>query len=134
MKTEGWIMKKLVTISREYGSGGRIIGKLLADKLKVPFFDKEIIDMAVEQSGYSREVLEGAELKAKSGFAYSLASAFSFNEGSTGSVLSVNDRLFLAQFQVIKEIGDTGQGVIVGRCAWYRSQTRFGSCVAVAVV
>ena len=112
-------MKKLVTISREYGSGGRIIGKLLAEKLKVPFYDKEIIDMAVEQSGYSKEVLEGAELKAKSSFAYSLASAFSFNEGGTGSALSVNDRLFLAQFQVIKEIGDTGQGVIVGRCADY---------------
>lgn len=112
-------MKKLVTISREYGSGGRIIGKLLAEKLKVPFYDKEIIDMAVEQSGYSREVIEGAELKAKSSFAYSLASALSFNEGTTGSVLSVNDRLFLAQFQVIREIGDTGSGVIVGRCADY---------------
>ena len=112
-------MKKLVTISREYGSGGRIIGKLLADKLKVPFYDKEIIDMAVEQSGYSREIIEGAELKAKSSFAYSLASALSFNEGATGSALSVNDKLFLAQFQVIKEIGDTGTGVIVGRCADY---------------
>lgn len=112
-------MKKLVTISREYGSGGRIIGELLAEKLKVPFYDKVIIDMAVEQSGYSREVIEGAELKAKSSFAYSLASALSFNEGTTGSVLSVNDRLFLAQFQVIREIGDTGSGVIVGRCADY---------------
>ena len=112
-------MKKLVTISREYGSGGRIIGELLAEKLKVPFYDKEIIDMAVEQSGYSREVIEGAELKAKSSFAYSLASALSFNEGTTGSVLSVNDRLFLAQFQVIREIGDTGSGVIVGRCDDY---------------
>jgi cytidylate kinase len=109
-------MKKLITISRQYGSGGRIIGKMLADKLGVPFYDKEIIDMAVEASGYSREVVEGAEMKAKSGFAYSLASALSFNEGSVGT-LSVNDRLFLAQFQVIKEIGDTGQGVIIGRCA-----------------
>lgn len=112
-------MKKLVTISREYGSGGRIIGKLLAEKLGVPFYDKEIIDMAVEESGYSREIIEGAELKAKSSFAYSLASALSLNEGAAGSALSVNDKLFLAQFQVIKEIGDTGAGVIVGRCADY---------------
>lgn len=44
-------MKKLVTISREYGSGGRIIGRLVAEKLGVPFYDKEIIDMAVEKSG-----------------------------------------------------------------------------------
>ena len=111
-------MKKLITISGQYGSGGRIIGKLLAEKLGVPFYDKEIIDMAVEASGYSREVIEGAEMKAKSGFAYSLASALSFNEGSVGT-LSVNDRLFLAQFQVIKEIGETDQGVIIGRCADY---------------
>ena len=111
-------MKKLITISRQYGSGGRIIGKMLAEKLGVPFYDKEIIDMAVEASGYSREVIEGAEMKAKSGFAYSLASALSFNEGSIGT-LSVNDRLFLAQFQVIKEIGENEQGVIIGRCADY---------------
>ena len=57
-------------------------------------------------------------MKAKSGFAYSLASALSFNEGSIGT-LSVNDRLFLAQFQVIKEIGENQQGVIIGRCADY---------------
>ncbi len=112
-------MKKLVTISREYGSGGRIIGKILAEKLKVPFYDKEIIDMAVEQSGYSREIIEGAELKAKSSFAYSLASALGFNEGIGGNALSINDKLFLAQFQVIKEIGATQTGVIVGRCADY---------------
>ena len=111
-------MKKLITISRQYGSGGRIIGKMLADKMGVPFYDKEIIDMAVEASGYSREVIEGAEMKAKSGFAYSLASALSFNEGAMGA-LSVNDRLFLAQFQVIKEIGENQQGVIIGRCADY---------------
>lgn len=111
-------MKKLVTISREYGSGGRMIGKLVAEKLNVPFYDKEIIDMAVESSGYSKEVLESAELKAKSSFIYSLAAALSFSEGQ-GASLSVNDKLFLAQFQVIKEIGDTDAGVIIGRCADY---------------
>lgn len=112
-------MKKLVTISREYGSGGRIIGKILAEKLGVTFYDKEIIDLAVEQSGYSRDIIENAELKAKSSFAYSLASALSFNEGVGGNALSVNDKLFLAQFQVIKDIGENNEGVIVGRCADY---------------
>lgn len=112
-------MRKIVTISREYGSGGRIIGKLLAEKLNVPFYDKEILDMAAEQSGYSRELIEGTELKAKSSFAYNLASALSFNEGVSGSPLSVNEKMFLAQFQVIKEIGETDKAVIVGRCADY---------------
>ena len=112
-------MKKLVTISRQYGSGGRIIGKLLAEKLGVPFYDKEIIDMAAENSGFSRELMEGTELKAKSSFAYNLSSALSFNEGVSGSPLSVNEKLFLAQFETIKGIGETGEGVIVGRCADY---------------
>lgn len=112
-------MKKLVTISREYGSGGRIIGKMLADKLDVPFYDKEIIDMAVQESGFSREMIENAELKAKSSFAYNLASALNFSEGMSSGSLSVNEKLFLAQFQVIAEIGKRGEGVIVGRCADY---------------
>lgn len=112
-------MKKLVTISRQYGSGGRIIGKLLADKLGVPFYDKEILDMAAEDSGFSRELIEGTELKAKSSFAYNLSSALSFSEGVSGSPLSVNERLFLAQFEAIKKIGGSNEGVIVGRCADY---------------
>ncbi len=112
-------MKKLVTISREYGSGGRIIGKLLAEKLGVPFYDKEIIDKAVEESGFSRELIESAELKAKSSFAYNLASALNFSEGIGASPLSVNEKLFLAQFEVIQKISENNEGVIVGRCADY---------------
>lgn len=113
-------MKKLITISREYGSGGRIIGKILAQKLEVPFYDKdELIELAAEQSGFSKELLEGAELKAKSSFAYNLSSALSFNEATSGSPLSVNEKLFLATFQTIQEIGEKGQAVIVGRCADY---------------
>ena len=112
-------MRPLVTISREYGSGGRIIGKLVAEKLGVPFYDREIIDLAVEESGFSREMIESAELKATSSFAYSLASTVSFGESVSGGSLSVNEKLFLAQFDVIKKIGDSGEGVIVGRCADY---------------
>ena len=113
-------MKKLVTISREYGSGGRIIGKILAEKLGVPFYDKEVIDeMVVERSGFSKEILEGAELKAKSSFSYNLASALNFAEGFGGGPLSMNEKVFLAQFEAIKEIGEKNEGVIVGRCADY---------------
>ena len=112
-------MKKLVTISREYGSGGRKIGKLLAEKLGVPFYDKEVIDKAVEESGFSRELIESAEIKAKSSFAYNLASALNLSEGIGASPLSVNEKLFLAQFEVIKNISENNEGVIVGRCADY---------------
>ena len=113
-------MKKLVTISREYGSGGRTIGKILAQKLEVPFYDKEeLIDLAAERSGFSKELLAGAELKAKNSFAYNLSSALSFNEATSGSPLSVNEKLFLATFQTIREIGEKGEAVIFGRRADY---------------
>ena len=112
-------MKKLVTISREYGSGGRIIGRLVAEKLGVPFYDKEIIDMAAVQSGMSRELVESAELRAKSSFSYSLSSAMNFGDGLMSEPVSVNEKLFISQFHVITEIGEKGEGVIVGRCADY---------------
>lgn len=112
-------MKKLVTISREYGSGGRIIGRLVAEKLGIPFYDKEILDLAVEKSGLSREVVETAELRAKSSFSYSLASAMNFGEGVMADTISVNEKLFITQYDVVHQIAEDGEGVIVGRCADY---------------
>lgn len=112
-------MNKLITISREYGSGGRVIGKLVAEKLGVPLYDKDIITMAAQESGLSAEVIESAELQAKSSFSYTLSSAVSIGDGFGGEAISMNEKLFLAQFDVITEIGDKGEGVIVGRCADY---------------
>ncbi|MBR3756629.1 MAG: cytidylate kinase-like family protein [Firmicutes bacterium] len=112
-------MKKLVTISREYGSGGRIIGRLVAEKLGIPFYDKEILDMAASQSGLSREIVETAELRAKSSFSYSLASAMNFGEGMIGDTVSINEKLFVAQYDVVHQIAEAGEGVIIGRCADY---------------
>lgn len=112
-------MKKLVTISREYGSGGRIIGRLVAEKLGIPFYDKEIMDLAVEKSGLSREIVETAELRAKSSFSYSLASAMTFSEGLMTDTISVNEKLFITHYDVVHQIAESGEGVIVGRCADY---------------
>lgn len=112
-------MKKLITISREYGSGGRVIGGLVAKKLGVPVYDNEIITMACEKSGLSREIVETAELRAKSSFAYTLSSVSNYSEGALGEPLSMNEKLFLTQFDIITQIGDRGEGVIVGRCADY---------------
>ena len=109
----------IISVGREYGSGGRIIGRLVAEKLGVPFYDKEIIDMAVEKSGLSREIVETAELRAKSSFSYSLSSAMNFGEGIMSEPVSVNEKLFITQFDVINQIGEQGEGVIVGRCADY---------------
>ena len=112
-------MKKLVTVSREYGSGGRQISAMIAEKLGVPCYDKEIIDIAVKKSGLSREVIESAELRAKSAFTYTLSSAMVFGDNIYREPISMNEKLFLTQFDIIEQIGELGEGVIVGRCADY---------------
>ncbi|MGN0703287.1 MAG: AAA family ATPase [Lentihominibacter sp.] len=110
--------KKLITISREFGSGGRLIGKRLAEKLDIPYYDKELLDRIAEESGFSREMIADAEKKAKNSFLYSLASAMGTGEAGPES-LSLNERFFLAQFDTIRKIADEGSCVIVGRCADY---------------
>ncbi|MDD6190574.1 MAG: cytidylate kinase-like family protein [Firmicutes bacterium] len=110
--------KKIITISREFGSGGRLIGKRLAEKLGVTFYDKQLLDRIAEESGFSREMIESAQKKAKNSFLYSLASAMGTGEAGPES-LSLNERFFLAQFDTIRKIADEGPCVIVGRCADY---------------
>ena len=110
--------KKLITISREFGSGGRLIGKRLAEKLDIPYYDKELLDRIAEESGFSNEMMVEAEKKAKNSFLYSLASAMGTGEAGPES-LSLNERFFLAQFDTIRRIADEGSCVIVGRCADY---------------
>ncbi|MDO4545148.1 MAG: cytidylate kinase-like family protein [Bacillota bacterium] len=110
--------KKIITISREFGSGGRLIGKRLAEKLDVPYYDKELLDRIAEESGFCKEMMEDAEMKAKNSFLYSLASAMGTGEAGPES-LSLNERFFLAQFDTIRKIAEEGSCVIVGRCADY---------------
>jgi len=110
--------KKIITISREFGSGGRLIGKRLAEKLGVPYYDKELLDRIAAASGFSREMMEDAEKKAKNSFLYSLMSAMGTGESGPES-LSLNERFFLAQFDTIRNIAEEGSCVIVGRCADY---------------
>ena len=110
--------KKLITISREFGSGGRLIGKRLAEKMDIPYYDKELLDRIAEESGFSKEMIVEAEKKAKNSFLYSLASAMGTGEAGPES-LSLNERFFLAQFDTIRRIADEGSCVIVGRCADY---------------
>lgn len=111
--------KPIVTISRQFGSGGRIIGKRLAEELGVAYYDKNILDDIAEEKGYCKELIEEDEKKAKNSFLYSMANAF----GSAGygiENLSINEQFFMAQFDYITKIGQKAEGgVIVGRCADY---------------
>jgi len=102
-------MKYAIVINREYGSGGRLIGKKLADRLGIPFYDNELIRLTADKSGFSEEyVRETAEKKTIS-LLYSLYM----------TSLPISDRLFLAQSQVIRDLAAKEPCIIVGGCADY---------------
>ncbi len=112
--------KTIITISREFGSGGREIGKKLAKELNIPFYDKQLIEIAAKESGFDKELFEEEDARTSRGF--HLFGALGYSLGgplSTITELSLNDRLFLVQSQVIEQVAKEGPCVIVGRCADY---------------
>ena len=112
--------KSVITISREYGSGGRQIGELLAKELDIPFYDKEIIQMAAEKSGMSAGFIEKSDESIPNTFLHNLKySAYSSYDSISYYDTPVTDKVFLAQSSVIKELAAQGSCVIVGRCASY---------------
>ncbi len=113
--------KFIITIGRQFGSGGRSIGEKLAEKLGVNFYDKELISLAAKQSGMSPEVFKDVDEKAANSLLYSLSMGmYSFGSGfPTMGDLPVNDKLYLLQHKIIKEIAEKESCVIVGRCADY---------------
>lgn len=106
--------KIVVTIGRQYGSGGKEIGEKLAKELGVPFYDKELLTIAAQKSGICEEMFKTHDEKPTSSFLYSIV-AGSYASGNT----PINHKLFLAQFETIKEIASKGSCVIIGRCADY---------------
>lgn len=106
----------VITIGRQYGSGGRLIGKEVAEKLGIPFYDKELIDLAAKECGYSPEFIKANEQRAAFGFLSNLAAqGFSYSKDT----LPPADTLFIAQCKVIQDIAEKGSCVIVGRCGDY---------------
>lgn len=114
-------MNRIITISRQYGSGGREIGAKLAQKLGIPFYDNELITRAAKESGFSEKVFENAEKKATNSLLYSIAMGMSAygNQDIGFTQLSLDDQLFIVQSNVIRKIAQEGPCVIVGRCADY---------------
>ena len=111
----------VITIGRECGSGGRLIGNRLAEKLNIKCYDKELLTLAAKKSGLCEEIFESHDEKPTSSFLYSLVMD-SYSMGySTSSFIDMplNHKVFLAQFDTIKHLADTESCVIVGRCADY---------------
>ena len=110
--------KRVVTISREFGSGGRSIGRAVAEKLGYKFYDQELIMHVAQESGLSKEIVEKYDEYAthKNSFLYSIA----LNAGSdTYNTLSFANRVQIAQTALIKKLAEEGNCVIIGRGADY---------------
>lgn len=109
-------MSKVITISREFGSGGREIGFRLSEKLGIPFYDKEIISMAAEDSNIAEDVFHANDevigMKERVEQEYVSLSPF-----STLYEVPVADQVFVAQSQIIKKLEQQGPCVIIGRCS-----------------
>ncbi len=115
-------MKRVITISREFGSGGRSIGRMVAEKLGYAFYDRELVEEVAKRSGFSPEFIEesGEYASTRHSLLFSLATANQFSADG----LSVTDRLYLEQSKIIEELAEKGGCVIVGRCADYILQDR----------
>ena len=114
VKEDSEMVKRIITISREFGSGGRFIGEEVAKKLGIAYYDKNIINDIAEKSGLSPEYIqENAELSPKRGlFSYAFA-----GRDVTGK--SVEDLVYEAQRKVILELAEKEPCVIIGRNADY---------------
>lgn len=111
--------KKIITIERQYGSGGSVIGKLTADKLGIKCYNRQILEMTAEKCGISPEYLESAEENVPTSFLYSLL--LSANPArSMEDSLPLSDKVFLMESRIINEIAETEDSfVLVGRCGSY---------------
>lgn len=111
----------VITIGRQYGSGGHDIGMKLAEELGIPCYDKELLARAAKDSGLCQELFENHDEKPTNSFLYSLVmDTYSTGYSSAAfTEMPLNHKVFLAQFDTIKKIAAEGPCVIVGRCADY---------------
>lgn len=109
-------MKRIVTIGREYGSGGRLVAQKVADELMIPYYDKQIIQLVARETGLSETYIQEQEQKQTSSLLYNLY----INSKS----LPVPDQVFVAQSEVIKRLAEKEPCIFIGRCADYILQDR----------
>lgn len=114
-------MYPVITIARQYGSGGHEIGETIATKLDIPFYDKALIAMAAKKSGFSEDVFADVDERATSSLLYSMVmGTYGFGGRIAGiNEMPINDQLFMIQSEIIKKAAASGPCVIIGRCADY---------------
>lgn len=103
--------QKIITITREYGSGGRLIAKKVAEALNIAFYDNELIDETARQLGIDIDTIRKASQEKSSSFAYSL--------NNCPLILPINDQVYATQAKIIKHLAEKEDCIIVNGCANY---------------
>ena len=122
----------IYTLGRELGSGGYTVAKLLAERLGIKLYDKELLAQAAKDSGFCEEIFENHDERPTNSFLYSLVmDTYSFGYTSSAfSDMPINQKVFLAQFETIKKIASEGPCIMIGRCADY-ALADFDNCLSV---
>ena len=114
-------MSLIITIGRQFGSGGRDVGEKVAEYFNIPFYDKELVELAAQKSNISKEALKEVERTCNKRVFFTRLQAANYSmRGINAPIyyeMPINDKLFIAQADVIKEVAKRGSCVIVGRCA-----------------
>ena len=109
----------VITIARQYGSGGRLIGKMLSEELGIPYYDRQLLQLASDDSGINEKLFANADEKVKTSALFRIAKKVYNGElipPDTEDFVS-NDNLFNYQAKIIKELAEEDSCVIIGRCA-----------------
>ncbi len=114
-------MNTIITIGREFGSGGYEIGQQVAKYFGIKCYDKEILNRAAKESGFCEDIIRNHDERPTNSFLYNLVmDTYSFGYNSSSYVdMPISHKVFMAQFDAIKRIASEGPCVIVGRCADY---------------
>ncbi len=114
-------MNTVITIGRQFGSGGREIGEKVAAYFGIKCYDKELLSRAAKESGFCEEMIQNHDERPTNSFLYNLVmDTYSFGYNSSSFVdMPISHKVFLAQFDTIKKIASEGPCIIVGRCADY---------------
>lgn len=114
-------MNTVITIGRQFGSGGREIGEKVANHFNIKCWDKELLSRAAKESGFCEEMIQNHDERPTNSFLYNLVmDTYSFGYNNSHFVdMPISHKVFLAQFETMQKIAQEGPCVLVGRCADY---------------
>ncbi len=126
--------KTIITIGRQFGSGGREIGNIIAKELGIKLYDQEMLAVAAKESGICEEFFEKHDEKPTNSFLYSLVmDTYAMNYSTNAFTdMPLNHKVFLAQFNAIKKIADEESCILIGRCADYALED-YDDCISVYI-